>query len=166
MVPRDDAIAFLGAEDLAQLDAQLGAFLDATAVLGALLIDRSGRLLTAAGDLHAIDRTAFASLAAADFGASDQLAALLGEREFASLYHHGEQTSMYLADIGGSAILAALFDDRTTLGMVRLRLKTVVPELVAVLARIHRDGHRRAPELDAGWADEAAGEIDRLFGEG
>jgi predicted regulator of Ras-like GTPase activity (Roadblock/LC7/MglB family) len=166
MAVRGGAIAFLNADDLAQLDAQLQPFLAGTGARCVLLIDRTGRLLTAVGDTGGFDRTTFASLAAADFGASDQLAALLGEREFASLYHHGEHSSMYLADIGGSAILAALFDDRTTLGMVRLRLKTVVPVIGELLGRISREGRRHVPELNAGWAAEAASEIDRLFSEG
>ena len=89
---------------------------------------------TSNGDVGALDKTTFASLVAGDFAASDQLAALLGESEFTSLYHQGEGRAMFLADVGGWAILAALFDGRTTLGMVRLKSKAVVPRFARLLA--------------------------------
>ena len=41
--------------------------------------------MTAFGETRDIDETSFASLAAADFDASDQLAGLLGEEEFTAL---------------------------------------------------------------------------------
>jgi predicted regulator of Ras-like GTPase activity (Roadblock/LC7/MglB family) len=160
--PGDD-IAFLRAEDLAEFDALLRRFLDETGARAALLVDRTGRLLTAAGETDGFDRTTFASLAAADFGASDQLAALLGEPEFVSLFHHGEQGSMYLTGVGGAAILAALFDGRTTLGLVRLRLKTLIPAFAEQFVRLGEQSRQPLPELDADWALEAESEIDRIF---
>ncbi|HKJ92680.1 MAG TPA: roadblock/LC7 domain-containing protein, partial [Longimicrobiales bacterium] len=107
--------------------------------------------------------TTFASLAAADFAASDQLAGLLGEDEFTSLYHQGEAGSMYLADVAGSAILAAVFDHSTTLGMVRLKTRTVVPEVVELLNELVGRPSQPGQGLDASWLSAAADEIDRLF---
>jgi predicted regulator of Ras-like GTPase activity (Roadblock/LC7/MglB family) len=128
------------------------------------LVDRTGRLLAAVGDTGGFDQITFASLAAADFAASDQLAGLLGEQEFAALYHHGERQSMYLADTNGWAILAALFDRRTTLGMVRIKTRGVV----ARLGRIFDELAERGPtgsvvQMEVGWADDVENEIDRLF---
>jgi predicted regulator of Ras-like GTPase activity (Roadblock/LC7/MglB family) len=129
-----------------------------------VLVDRTGRLLTAVGDTGGFDQITFASLAAADFAASDQLAVLLGEKEFSSLYHHGERHSMFLADIGGLAILAALFDRRTTLGMVRVKARTVVPRLrTAMTSLAERGATGDAVHMDVGWADDAVMQIDRLF---
>lgn len=153
------------AQDLERLDALLGAFLDGSQARCALLLDRTGRLLTAAGDDAGFDRVSFASLAAADFGASDQLARLLGEREFRSLYHQGENGSMYLVDIAGHAILAALFDARTTLGRVRLKTKAVVPEFASLFAQIAARDRTVGARLEAGWLTEVEDEIDRLFAE-
>ena len=84
-------------QDLEQLDRLLLTFLDATSARCALLVDRSGQLLTFAGDGLTFDGTTFASLAAADFGASDQLAQLLGENEFKSLYHQGDNLDALIA---------------------------------------------------------------------
>lgn len=160
-------IDVFGAHDLEPFEHALHAFLADTQARCALLCDRSGRLLLAAGDLGDIDGTTFASLAAAEFSASDQLALLVGEREFVSLYHHGDAGSMYLTDVGGRAILAALFDGRTTmLGMVRLKLKTLVPAFDMLFDRLAAasDGRVR-PDLGAGWSSEMEAEVDRLFSE-
>jgi len=161
------AITSVGTEDLEQLDGLLNVFLGETQARCALIVDRSGRLLTAAGDTAALDRITFASLVAGDFAASAQLATILGEREFSSLYHHGGDRSMYLADIAGWAILAALFDGRTTLGMIRLKTRSVVPKLAgrfeAIATRAAAPG---ISEFSGAWAEEAESQIDRLFAEG
>src|SRR5690606_23153892 len=131
-----------------------------------MLVDRAGRLITQAGEHAAFDLTTFASLAAADFAASDQLAVLLGEREFASLYHHGEQQSMYLADIGGRAILATLFDSHTTLGLVRVMSRKYVPQLGGVFDDAAARGvSGEHVQMDAEWVEEVESESDRLFSE-
>jgi predicted regulator of Ras-like GTPase activity (Roadblock/LC7/MglB family) len=157
-----DAIAALGPDDLRRIDRLLEAFVSEAGARCALLLDRRGRPLTAVGDTDDLDETSFASLAAADFEASDQLAGLLGEQEFNALYHQGVEGSMYLSDIGGVAILAAVFDRRTTLGMVRLKTREVVPLLRSLLAELETrpSGETR---LESGWGDDAASEIDRLF---
>lgn len=154
----------LDADGRARLDAVLASFVEETQARCAVLLDRDGRPLVLAGKTAQLDDTAFASLAAADFAAGDRLASLLGEDEFTSLYHQGDHHSMYLVDVGGTAILAALFDDRSSLGLVRLKAKRAVPRFAALLAE------RAAAEpedagLGDGWADEAGDEIDRLFAE-
>ena len=130
----------------------------------AVLVDRSGRLLTQAGDTGAMDNITFASLVAGDFAASDQLARLLGEEEFASLYHAGEGRSMYLADISGWGIVAALFDGKTTLGMIRLRSKTLIPQLATLFETIAARPKAAIIGMDNTWVSDAEDEIDRLFG--
>jgi len=155
----------LGPHDLARLDQLLRSFLDETKAHCVLLLDRTGHILTTAGDGAGLDRMAIASLAAADFAASGQLAVLLGEEEFTSLYHHGTRRSMYLVDLAGQAILAALFDGRTTLGMVRLKTRNMVPAFASLFAGLASRGPDPGTPLDASWAEEAVGEIDRLFAE-
>jgi predicted regulator of Ras-like GTPase activity (Roadblock/LC7/MglB family) len=157
-----DPIAALGPDDIREIQQLLHAFVREAGARCALMVDRHGRPLTSAGDTADLDETSFASLAAADFDASDQLAALLGEPEFTALYHQGVSGSMYLSDITGVAILGAVFDQRTTLGMVRLKTREVVPRLQSLLAAMAA----REPgetSLDVGFGDDAAGEIDRLL---
>ena len=168
MSPIRDGIGTLTESDVQQLDRLLNSFVADARASCAVLVDRSGRQLTKAGDTAALDSATFASLVAGDFAASDQLARLLGEDEFSSLYHAGEGNSMFLADVSGWGILAALFDGNTTLGMIRLRSRLVVPRLAAVFAEIAARPKQSALSLgmDNNWLSEAQDEIDRLFGEG
>jgi predicted regulator of Ras-like GTPase activity (Roadblock/LC7/MglB family) len=157
-----DPIAALGPDDIREIQALLHAFVREADARCALLVDRHGRPVTSAGDTVGVDEASFASLAAADFDASDQLAGLLGEPEFTALYHQGVNGSMYLSDVTGIAILAAVFDQRTTLGMVRLKTREVVPRLQEVLAAME-DREPGQTTLEVGFGDDAAGEIDRLL---
>jgi predicted regulator of Ras-like GTPase activity (Roadblock/LC7/MglB family) len=166
MSPIRDGIGSLSEIDAQQLTSVLTTFLGETHANCAMLCDRSGRLLIKSGDTGAIDNTTFASLVAGDFAASDQLARLLGEEEFSSLYHAGDGRSMYLADVSGYSILAAIFDGRTTLGMIRLKTRTTVPRLVEVFEQMAtRQGSQIGIGMDANWMSEAEDEIDRLFGD-
>lgn len=128
----------------------------------ALLVDRSGQLVATVGEPPNFDATAFATLTAADFSANDQLARLIGESDFNVLFHQGERESMYLADVARRVILVVLFDNRTTLGLVRLKMKGAVEDLTRVFEGIFSRGtgaQAGAPGLLAGAEDE----IDRLF---
>ncbi len=157
-----DPVPFLGPQEQQRLEQLITWYMDEAGLRAALLVDRTGRLLGSVGETD-FDGTAFATLVAADFAAGDQLAVLLGEEDVSALCHHGEHRSMYLSDVGGRAILVALFDGRTTLGMVRLKARTVVPELAGLFAELARDGARTRGPLDPGWVSEAESEIDRLF---
>lgn len=166
MSPIRDGIVSITENDAAQITSLLNSFVAETHVHCVLLCDRSGRLLLKSGETGSMDNVTFASLVAGDFAASDQLARLLGEDEFASLYHAGEGRSMYLADVSGYSILAAVFDARTTLGMIRLKSRTTVPRLVALFDDIAKRPRTAAGfGMDNNWMAEAEDEIDRLFGD-
>jgi predicted regulator of Ras-like GTPase activity (Roadblock/LC7/MglB family) len=150
-------------EHYRQIQQHLTAFLRDSNARCALLVDRTGQLVTTAGETPAFDSTAFASLTAADFSANDQLARMIGEPEFASLVHQGERESMYLADVAKRVILVVLFDQRATLGLVKLKARGLVERLGLVLEDMfNRVGTGRAPQQRV--LEGAEDEIDRLFG--
>jgi predicted regulator of Ras-like GTPase activity (Roadblock/LC7/MglB family) len=157
-----DAIAALGPDDFRRIESLLQTFVDQAGARCVFLVDRHGRAVAAGGDREGVDPTSFASLAAADFDASGQLAGLLGEEEFAALYHQGVHGSMYISDISGTVLLASVFDRTTTLGMIRLRTRQVAPRLQAILAELESRPRDRVG-LDPSWSDDAVREIDRLL---
>ena len=154
----------LGESDYHKITEHLNALLKESNSRCALVVDRTGQLLANAGEQLSFDPTAFASLTAADFSANDQLAKMIGEPEFASLFHQGERESMYLADIARRVILVVLFDNRTTVGMVRLRVKQTVLDLnelfEEMFSRQALDGQQ-----EGGLLEGAEDEIDKLFGD-
>ncbi len=130
----------------------------------AMVVDRTGQLLATVGEALSFDPIVFASLTAADFSANDQLAKMIGEPEFASLFHQGEKESMYLADVGRRLILVVLFDQRTTVGLVRLRVKRTVQDLSQLINEIFGRPSDGQPGSERGRLLEGAeDEIDKLF---
>ena len=130
-----------------------------------MLVDRTGQLVATVGETPQFDSMAFASLTAADFSANDQLAKMIGEHEFSSLFHQGEKESMYLADVAHRVILVALFDNRTTLGMVRLKVKVTVETLTKLFEDMFDRAGTESVKLEGFGSKEAEDEIDKLFGD-
>ncbi|MCZ6916409.1 MAG: roadblock/LC7 domain-containing protein [Gemmatimonadetes bacterium] len=156
----------LGESDYNKINEHLLALLRESDARSAMVVDRTGQLLANAGEELSFDPTVFASLTAADFSANDQLAKMIGEAEFASLFHQGEKESMYLADVGRKLILVVLFDKRTTVGMVRLRVKQTVQDLDVLITEMfgRAPGDPASPE-QGGLLEGADDEIDKLFGD-
>jgi predicted regulator of Ras-like GTPase activity (Roadblock/LC7/MglB family) len=150
--------------DFKQIQKHLQAFLRDSNARCALLVDRTGQLVATVGDVPKFDPTAFASLTAADFSANDQLAKMIGEEEFASLVHQGERESMYLADIAKRVILVVLFDQRATLGLVKLKAKSVVENLNRVFEDMFNRVGTGGGAPQKGLLEGAEDEIDKLFG--
>jgi predicted regulator of Ras-like GTPase activity (Roadblock/LC7/MglB family) len=148
-------------DDFIAITESLLRFLGETKSLCALLVDRSGQLVTTVGDAPGLDTTSFATLTAADYSANDQLAKLVGESDFSSLFHQGEK-SIYVADIARRLLLVTIFDSRTTVGLVRLRMKDEIEELTLLIDRVFsrgRDSAASGGHLLQGADDE----IDKLF---
>ena len=131
-----------------------------------LLLDKTGQLISSLGDPPQFDMHGFASLCAADFEANAQLAVLIGEKDFSTLYHQGSNESMYLARVEKSIILVILFDKRTTLGLVRLRAKKAVDNLETVIRRLYGKleyENEENNEFNEEFVQQAELEIDSLF---
>jgi len=147
-------------DDFGSITRSLERFLTDCNARCALLVDRTGQLVATVGEQPKFDSTAFATLTAADFSANDQLARLIGEHDLRSLYHQGEKESMYLADVARRVIRVVLFDNRTTLGRVRLKMKQTVEELPRLFEQVFaRGANGSTPNILAGADDE----IDKLF---
>ena len=131
-----------------------------------LLLDKTGQLISSLGAPPQFDLHSFASLCAADFEANAQLAVLIGEKDFSTLYHQGSNESMYLARVEQNIILVILFDKRTTLGLVRLRAKKAVDNLEIVIRRLYGKleyENEENTEFNEEFVQQAEIEIDSLF---
>jgi predicted regulator of Ras-like GTPase activity (Roadblock/LC7/MglB family) len=130
------------------------------------LIDKNGAQLAAAGDMDGLDPTSLASLTAGNVAATDGLAKLLGEREFSILFHEGEHDNLHINVVSGTAILVVLFDERSSLGLVRLRVKKATGELAGIVSDIiGRSQSQRASMVGsaAPFAEITDDDIDALF---
>jgi predicted regulator of Ras-like GTPase activity (Roadblock/LC7/MglB family) len=128
-----------------------------------LLIDKSGQHITSCGDTHGLDTTSLSSLAAGNVAATMGLAQLMGEKEFPSMFHEGEREHLYVAVVAQAAILMVIFDRRTQLGLVRLKVK----KAIEALARVFQHMHKKATERGGSalpFAEITDADMDNLFG--
>ncbi|OLD24039.1 MAG: dynein regulation protein LC7 [Acidobacteria bacterium 13_1_40CM_3_55_6] len=125
-----------------------------------VLVDKDGQQIAVHGELGELDTTSLASLVAGNVAATGGMAKLIGEREFPTLSHEGERESIHISVIG-RVLLVVVFDDRSSLGLVKLRSKQISQELAAAFAEIERDSEFATDALPF---DEITDEeIDSLF---
>jgi predicted regulator of Ras-like GTPase activity (Roadblock/LC7/MglB family) len=129
------------------------------------LVDKNGQLIAACGETEHLDTTSLASLTAGNIAATGGLAKLIGEKEFSILFHEGEKDNLHLSIIGGRVILVVIFDERSSLGLVRLRVKKASIELENVFTELVRktEIHAISPGADSPFAEITDDDIDNLF---
>jgi predicted regulator of Ras-like GTPase activity (Roadblock/LC7/MglB family) len=129
------------------------------------LVDKNGQLIAGCGETENLDTTSLASLTAGNIAATGGLAKLIGEKEFSILFHEGEKDNIHISIIAQRVILVVIFDHRSSLGLVRLRVKKASDEL----AGIFRDLATKAEEMektgnaDSPFAEITDDDIDNLF---
>ncbi len=133
-----------------------------------LLVDKNGQRIASVGDVEALDMTALASLTAGNVAATDGLARILGEREFSVLLHEGEKENIHVSIVARRVILVVIFSNRSSLGLVRLRVRQAAAELDGAFREI-AERMEREPVLHSGieplLAEITDEDIDRLFSE-
>jgi predicted regulator of Ras-like GTPase activity (Roadblock/LC7/MglB family) len=135
--------------------------LDAAARV-AFLVDKDGQQIAVQGDVGNIDTTSLASLAAGNVAATTGMAALIGEKEFPTLSHEGERESIHICVIG-RVLLVVVFDEHSSLGLVKLRVKQVTGELASIFEEVTRTSSQRSAHEDSLFAEITDEDIDSLF---
>lgn len=128
------------------------------------LVDKNGQLITSVGETEHLDTTSLASLTAGNIAATGGLAKLIGEKEFSILFHEGEKDNIHISIVGGRVILVVIFDQRSSLGLVRLRVKKASDDY----GQIFEELANKAEQEDQGAGPSAFAEItdddiDNLF---
>jgi len=129
------------------------------------LVDRNGQLMAATGETEHLDTTSLASLTAGNIAATGGLAKLIGEKEFSILFHEGEKDNIHISIVADRVILVVIFDDRSSLGLVRLRVKKASDALGRVFGELSRKstavGTANGPQNP--FAEITDDDIDNLF---
>ncbi len=129
------------------------------------LVDKNGQLIAATGETANLDTTSLASLTAGNIAATGGLAKLIGEKEFSILFHEGEKDNIHISIVGGRVILVVIFDQRSSLGLVRLRVKKASTELAVVFEDLVHKTEREASSrtTPSPFAEITDDDIDNLF---
>ncbi|MDQ2871101.1 MAG: roadblock/LC7 domain-containing protein [Acidobacteriota bacterium] len=133
------------------------------------LVDKNGQQIAAMGDMTNLDTTSLASLTAGNVAATDGLARLIGEKEFSILFHEGEKDNIHISIVAQRVILVVIFDERSSLGLVRLRVRRATSELDRIFEEITEKAAREksnlSVEFESPFSEITDDDIDRLFSE-
>ncbi len=126
-----------------------------------LVIDKNGQPIAQSGETDHLDVTSLSSLTAGNVAATGGIAKLLAEREFAGQFHEGEKTNIHISIVAQRVILVVLFDERSSLGLVRLRVRKASEELNHIFEMLLIKVQE--PGLDSPFAEITDEDIDNLF---
>lgn len=129
------------------------------------LVDKNGQLISGVGDIDRFDTTSLAFLTAGNIAATGGMAKLIGEKEFSILFHEGEKDNLHISIVGGRVILVVLFDSRSSLGLVRLRVKKASDELTIIFDRLMQkaEAKEKSGDTEFPFAEITDDDIDNLF---
>jgi predicted regulator of Ras-like GTPase activity (Roadblock/LC7/MglB family) len=130
---------------------------------GIYVVDKNGQLVCEAGEMQGVDSTSLASLTAGCIAATGGLAKIVGEEEFPIHFHQGQRDNLHITLVGGRMILMVVFDERSSLGLVRLRVKKAGAELAKIFEEIKKKSEQEATSGSSPFAEITDDDIDNLF---
>ena len=162
---RNDRMVFYSA-DVQRFDGELDGFLELSGARSALLIDREGHLVTRRGETVQNSLESISALIAGSFAATREMARLLGEPHFTTLFHQGQRDSIQVSLVGETALFATVFDGRTNLGLVRYYATETAQRLEAMITDMRNRGPMDRPgtdQLASDFSQSANAALDKLF---
>jgi len=127
------------------------------------LVDKNGQLVASCGSTDNLDTTSLASLTAGNIAATGGLAKLIAEKEFATQFLQGERDNLFICTVASRVILVVIFDAKTSLGLVQLRVKKASGELTKIFEELLKKVE--APGAGSPFAEITDDDIDNLFSE-
>lgn len=150
-------------EEIKQLEEALTSLRRDANAKAVFLLDSHGRQVAATGESGRLSTTSLASLTAGNVAATDGLAKLIGEREFSVLFHEGQQDNIHISIQAKRLILGVTFDEQSSLGLVRLRVKEIGADLNRIIEAIQQKASAAGGEIP--FAEITDEDIDALFSE-
>ena len=99
----------------------------------AFVVESSGNLITESGKFPIEDILPLAALSAANFGATESIARLIGAEDFSLLYQKGEKENIHSSRIDKDFFLVTLFSNEVSLGLVRLGSSKAAEKMLPIL---------------------------------
>jgi hypothetical protein len=117
-----------------RIEEPLRRFIADSRVRIALLLEPSGRVLAQHGFTRSVDVMAACALAAAIHASAAEIGQQLDGAPFTSLHHPGQERQIFLGELAtprGPHLLLAVFDDASSIGLVRLYFAELCARLAA-----------------------------------
>ncbi len=149
-------------EDLKRVDDYLAQTLADSQAKHILLSDRSGQLITKHGSISRRDASNICALSAGLFSATNELAKLLGEKEFTVTFHQGEETNIHISLLVPQVLLIIVFDNSAPVGAIRFWSKKIHSEISPFLKNVTITKEKKLEEKE-GLEEEIENKLENLF---
>ncbi|MEM1028817.1 MAG: roadblock/LC7 domain-containing protein [Myxococcota bacterium] len=150
-------------EEFNQIQASVTNLVSAANARVVFVVDKNGQLIAAAGEVDDLDTTSLASLTAGNIAATGGMAKLLRENEFATQFHEGKDAHIHIQLVGNRVILVVIFDSKSSLGLVRLRVRKSTEELNTIFESLDRKPEKKPTGSGSPFAEITDEDIDNLF---
>jgi predicted regulator of Ras-like GTPase activity (Roadblock/LC7/MglB family) len=158
-----DSQLVLYEEDHRKILAVIGRLVREANAKGVFVVDKNGQLIGEAGEVRGIDSTSLASLTAGSIAATGGLAKIIGEEDFPIHFHQGVRDNLHITTVAKRMILVVIFDERSSLGLVRLRVKKAGAELDRIFEDVRKRAESEGATAASPFADITDDDIDNLF---
>ncbi len=118
------------------IDAALRKFIGDSRARCALLITHSGQLVGQVGFTAHLNVLSLCALVAGIFTTTQELARLIGESKFKSLFQEGKSWNLHFTLVSEDLIFATLFDKKTVIGAVQVSANEVSERIGKLLKEI------------------------------
>ena len=150
-------------QDLKKINNILRELREESDAICTLLIDKGGHVIAHQGFSEKFDIVALSALAAGSFASTKEIAKMVGEPEFTMMFHQGKKEHIHISLVNDMALLLVIFDDRTTVGMVRVYANQYSKELGAILEEAQKTAKGAAKDLNKISGEDIEGALDSVL---
>jgi len=156
----DNIYLYLTDEIKNEIDEELNKLKEESNSKAVFLLDKNGQIVSSSKNTDQYDKDSLGALVAGNVAATGGLAKLLGQKEFSILFHEGENEHIHINLINKKFILVVIFDESTSLGLVRLRVKKAMNVLMNIINKIKENNSNNLEEILKDINEE---DIEKLF---
>lgn len=153
----------LNEDESQQINEMFGEYLADSEAKDIILLNKSGELIAKSGDITSDAAVMVSALAAGVFSATNELARLLGEKEFTITFHQGKETNIHISLITRSVLLAIIFDNHAPIGAIRFWAKKIGNSVKDIVKKAEKRGAEQQKATPEGFGKDIKNEIDNLF---
>jgi len=127
----------IGADGVYELDSALSQIIRSAQCETAMVINKSGQLVSHQTKTGDVDKVSVAALAAGGFASSAAIAHLIGETEFETLYYEGAANNLFISQIDKNNIILLVFKNRSIIEKVRNVVDNSRLNIVEILKKVY-----------------------------
>lgn len=147
-------------DELRKIEQLFGEYLAESEAKDIVLLNKSGELIAKIGDITSDVAVTVSALAAGVFSATNELARILGEKEFTITFHQGQETNIHISLITESILLSVIFDNRAPVGAIRFWAKKIGTSIKEIIESAEKRAITEESKVEEKFLEE---DIDNLF---